>query len=423
MMFRNFIKAAPDYLSLKLSDFIGHFINLKTTDTFKNWIQYADYSKLMGYSCRSLFETCMRFLEKKDLVVATTPLHHTSFRNIIELHVQPENLHIIPFNDTYNGLGTLPKLDRCDIIVVTHLFGQDLNLTSLLEFKKKHNCIIIEDRVQGGTLDLKFSHDVVDIALYSMAMDKRPIALGGGIMHIRNNFRELIKYVRESVMDLPLEQVASRKKELLKKIPTYLLYNSRPFLYLFINIVNLLNRFNNDINLLNITQSYRKSNPGFSHNDFMLQPSNSLLKSMHENLGNYSFMEENYAKKSLYFMNCLPAEVRKFFFPWFKGNASLTPYNTIQVPESSIKHFLQYFNDHNMSVITNPTYKLFNFPNKFSQKDEQFNNGIIYLPSVANMKKFEIRYLASYIINFYMTYISAPSKSKTEKITPIQVIS
>lgn len=422
-MCRNFIKAAPDYLSLKLSDFIGHFINLNTADVFKNWIKYAEYSKLMGYSCRSLFETCMRFLEKEDIVVATTPLHHTSFRNILELHVKPKNLHIIPFNDTYNGLGTLPKLEKCDVIVVTHLFGQDLDLSLLEEFKKKHKCIIIEDRVQGGTLDLKFSHELVDIALYSMAMDKRPIALGGGIMHIRNKLEDLIKFVHETIMNLPLEQVSNRKKELIKKIPTYLLYNSRPFLYLFINFVNLLNRFNKDINLLSITQSYRKSNPGFSHDDFMLRPSNSLLKSMHENLNNYSVMEKNYTEKSLYFMNCLPAEIRRFFFPWFRGNASLTPYNTINVPESAAKHFLMYFNNHNMSVISNPTYKLFNFPNKFSLRDERFNNGIIYLPSVANMKEFEIQYLASYIINFYITYISVPSKGKTENANPIQVIS
>ena len=84
--------------------------------------------------------------------------------------------------------------------------------------------------------------------------------------------------------------------EMLKKIPTYFLYNSRSFIFLFIHLLKLLARFNKDITLLNITKSYRKSNPGFSHGDFMWRPSNSLLKSMYENFSNYSDMEKNYAK-------------------------------------------------------------------------------------------------------------------------------
>ncbi len=418
----NLIKAAPDYLSLRFGEFLGHFINLKTNKSYQNWIRYTKFTKLMGYSCRSLFETCMRFFDNEDLVIATSPLHHTSFRNIIEHHVQPENLHIIEFNDTYNGLGKIPNLTKCDIVVLTHIFGQDLDLSSLAEFKKKHNCIIIEDRVQGGPSDLKFSSEIVDISLYSMAMDKRPIALGGGYLNILNKHTDIIIFVKQSVANLPLEQVSTRYKEMLKKIPTYFLYNSRAFIFLFIHLLKLFGRFNKEITLLNITKSYRKSNPGFSHGDFMWRPSNSLLKSMYENFSNYSDMENNYAKKHLYFMECLPTTIQSYFFPWFKGNASLTPYNTILLKESLVDPFLAFFNNNNMSVITNPTYKLFNFPDKFSEKDEQFNNGIVYLPSLANMKEFEIRNLASYIIQFHKRFCS-PVSGNTKIIIPLQVVS
>ena len=33
---------------------------------------------------------------------------------------------------------------------------------------------MIEDRVQGGDFDKKFSNEFIDIALYSTGMDKKP---------------------------------------------------------------------------------------------------------------------------------------------------------------------------------------------------------------------------------------------------------
>ena len=113
-------------------------------------IEYEGYSRVLGYSCRSLFELILEHYKKEDLVVATTPLNHTSFRNIIERFVKPENIHIIEFNERYNELSKTPELEKCDLVIITHLFGQDLDLTILEEFKKKHDCLIIEDRVQGG---------------------------------------------------------------------------------------------------------------------------------------------------------------------------------------------------------------------------------------------------------------------------------
>ena len=58
-----------------------------------------------------------------------------------------------------------------------------------------------------------------------------------------------------------------------------------------------------------------------------------------------------------------------------------------------------------MSVIANPTYKCFNFQYENDGKDRNFNDGIVYLPSVANMKPFEIKMLADRIKEFYNNYI------------------
>ena len=53
--------------------------------------------------------------KKEDLVIVTTPIHHTSFRNIIELFVKPENIHIIKMNKSYNEIESLPEVETCDL--------------------------------------------------------------------------------------------------------------------------------------------------------------------------------------------------------------------------------------------------------------------------------------------------------------------
>ena len=79
------VKVVPDYLPLSSQEFVRHISNLMTTKKFKHWINYEKYTTIFGYSCRGLFEVCMKYYSSnKDLVVATTPIHHTSFRNIIE---------------------------------------------------------------------------------------------------------------------------------------------------------------------------------------------------------------------------------------------------------------------------------------------------------------------------------------------------
>jgi len=403
-MTRYIIKAAPDYLPLSAHEFVRHFSNLMTNKKYNLWVDYDKDTKIIGYSCRSLFEVCMMHYQKDDLVVATTPLHHTSFRNIIERYVKPENIHIIDLNDQLNDIVEVPELDRCDLVVITHLFGQDMDLSKLVEFKKKHNCIIIEDRVQGGSFDINYSHKVVDIATYSMAMDKRPIALGGGFMFVKNKYQKEIKAFKKIIAKLPEEKSSKRFKELLKKVPTMLLYNSRPFLYSFLSTLKLLNVFNKNITILNISKSYRKGNPGFSHFGYMLKPSKGLLKSMYENFNKHKRVERIYTAKYEYFIKCLKPKIVSIFFPWYKANTSLTPYNTIMIKEELVDQFLEFLNHYNMSGLPNPTYKMFNHSYKNDSRYMKFNNGIAYLPSIVNMTKQEIIFLSNKIKEFYKKY-------------------
>ncbi len=398
---RKTIKAAPDYLPVGFFPFFRHFFDLFTIKSFDLWMEYKDYTKQIGYSCRALFEACMYYYSKEDLVVATTPFHHTSFRNIIERFVKPENIHIIELNEEFNGTFRFPDIKKCDFIVITHLFGQDMDLSGLAEFKKKHNCLIIEDRVQGGTLDKKFSNESIDVAIYSMGMDKRPVALGGGFMYIKNEHQDLIKEVRRIVDISPTEKLGKRFVELLKKIPTYLFYNSRLFISLFIEILRIISFFNKNVSLLKFAKAYRTSNPGFSHSGYMLKPSNALLKSMYMNFDNYKNMEDLYTKKYRMFYDSLSPKVLKKFFPWYRGDPILTPYNTIQIEDQLVDQFLEFLTDYDISCIANPTYKRFNITYENIEKDIKFNDGIVYIPTPSNMKKWEIKHLAEKLEEFY----------------------
>jgi dTDP-4-amino-4,6-dideoxygalactose transaminase len=320
----------------------------------------------------------------------------------MERYVKPKNINIIDLNKSYTGVEGVPDVDRCDIIVVTHLFGQDMDLSKLKKFKEKHNCLVIEDRVQGGYYDKKFSDDIVDISIYSMAMDKRPIAMGGGYMYIRNDHNKIIKDLIRLIDELPREKSRKRFNDLLKKIPTILLYNSRSFLFSFLSVLNLLSRFNKNINILNVSKGYRKGNPGFSRVGYMLKPSRGLLKSMYENFHKYEEVEEIYSKKYDYFIKQFPPKLVKTFFPWYKGHAYLTPYNTILINEHLVDDFLEFFRDNDMSSLPNPTYKLFNHSYKNEERYKKFNNGITYIPCTVNMSIDEITFLTNKIKEFYV---------------------
>ena len=68
----------------------------------------------------------MEYFSKDDLVVAVTPIHHTSFRDITEKYVKPENIHLIELNSNYNEIKKMPEMEKCVLVIITHLFGQDM---------------------------------------------------------------------------------------------------------------------------------------------------------------------------------------------------------------------------------------------------------------------------------------------------------
>ena len=125
---------------------------------------------------------------------------------------------------------------------------------------------MVEDRVQGGTLKTPFSHSVVDIAFYSMGMDKRPCALGGGFVNIREGQENIRDNILERLSKLPKETRWGRCWEMIQKIPTYALYTYRPIYCL---VRDLLPWFG--ITLTGCSK-LPGNNPGFTHHNYLLKP-------------------------------------------------------------------------------------------------------------------------------------------------------
>jgi hypothetical protein len=383
------VSGVPDHITITLKEYIKLFINLLTKEKIDIYEENKEFIRIYGYSCRTLFELCMLYLHSNKIdKITATGLQHTSFKNIINKYIKDENLDILDYTDN------IRKIDKKDIknniVLITHLFGQDLDLSNLREEKEKNkNLLIIEDRVQGGSLNKVFSDDIIDISIYSMGMDKRPNSMGGGFINIRNNekFKLLINYLINKTRELKRETRIERLCNLIKKIPTFLIYNYNLFTSPLIYTISFLKYLNPNINTGTITRNYREINPGFTHDNYMKQPSYPLLKSIKENLNNHLKIEGVQAVKNNKYMNMLSNTIKNNNYPWYNGNNLLTNYNTIYMTNNKINNFINICNNKNICVIKNPTYKSLN------KKYETLCNNLIYLPSLNTLNDKEMNYL------------------------------
>ena len=254
---------------------------------------------------------------------------------------------------------------------------------------------MIEDRVQGGHLEKIFSYNFMDISIYSTGMDKKPCGLGGGFLCMNQETiqNKLYDYLELTIQNYPQEHFYDRFIFLIKKIPTYFLYNSKILIRI---ILMIFEYFDFDLHLF--SSKYRKINPGFSHDDYNKNPSNGTLKSIEMSFKNYKNIEELYIQKSTHFYKLLNTNTRETMIPLVNNKYTLTPYNTIIVKDRD--KIIKYFNKNRIPIIENPTYKMFNFVYKDSEKYQKFNDSIVYIPSLPIMNDSEIIYLAT-LINDY----------------------
>ena len=367
--------------------------------------------RLIGYSCRAMFHCLLEVLLelKPGLVVGITPLQHTSFRNIVENLVPAENIHVLRVDAALRAV--LPLERRCDVLVVTHVFGQDLDMSAL-------NCVrgvggapllVVEDRCQGGTLKQPFSHERVDIAINSMGMDKRPCALGGGFLDLRDGAlafegRPLLRPLIARVVGLPRERPAERLKSLLKKVPNWLLYNFRAVQRPVYILVDALTYAGLADGITSFGAAVRKVNPGFEHHNYMKRPSAALRKMIVAQLGEWRATEERIAARHAVFLAALGADAAREYMPWLREDASGAPqpnisvYNSVVVDARRADAFAAFAKRRGLLCIPNPTYVC---P---AANADAVTNGLVarlyYVACLSGISDASIRALAAHLLDF-----------------------
>lgn len=393
------IYAVPGSIQINIIDLVRYWLSLisekkdplvkdKLTRHYEN-----GYTTIYGYCCRQLFNTFIINIKNdqkyrnKDINIGVTPIHHTSFRDIIENNFPKENIHIFDIDEEYGNI-SIPddkKNIEYDIIVVTHLWGKYLNIDDIK--KKCKKALVIEDVVLAGKFKKEFNNNS-DLLFHSCGMDKRPCSIFGGYVHIKNEHQDIIENMVTSINNLELPT----KKEIFKKIYDttilYLLYNIR-----FIQNITKLVIYSTGYKLSDIIQQIRKNKPGFEHSNYMKCPTHLMIKINESIYDTQSKTEDLFIRKNRLFLSQFSKNNQKKYFPWNSNNIdSCLPYNAIYIDQIYHQKIINYFDSINTCIIKNPTYKTFNHSD---EKINKFLNNILYLPCLYNLKDNEIINIAA----------------------------
>lgn len=352
---------------------------------------------IYGYSCRSLFYTLLDVIVKKknnkNIKILVSPLHHTSWRNIIEYFFDDKQITVLPMNKTYNKVLVPEEIysKSYDICIITHMFGQDIDTTELS--KVNQDCLFIEDRVQGGTFSKKYSSPRFDMSLYSCGMDKTPCALGGGLLYYKSHYTDIADLIHNQVKTYKKETIQDRSIFLIKKIPTYILYNFRSLFYIFRLFIIFIG-----LDLQYCIKYYRKINPGFTHTNYNILPHDSTLNSIIYSMKNFRSIETEQVVSHTIYKGYL--DIYNLFdkhYPWCNGK-QLTIYNAVTV-ENKIQ-FITFCNNRYVPVLENPTYKLFTFEYSNKHIDNTFNDSIVFIPSIYNLPPNKLKQLSLLLMDW-----------------------
>ena len=362
-----------------------------------------DYDTVYGYCCRQLFNTFIQNMKNdinyknRTMNIGVSPIHHTSFRDILERNFAKENIHIFDIDENYEKI-TVPEEKKdidYDVIVITHLWGKYLDISDIKQTIK--GAILVEDVILAGEYEHEFNNSA-DLIFHSCGMDKRPSSLFGGYVHIKKNDDDrfnIKEHMLQSIQELPIPT----KKEVFKKTfdntILYLLYNVRCIQ----NMVKLF-LYVRGYKLSDVIQQIRKNKPGFEHSNYMREPTMLMLDINKSIYNTQQDTEKLFIKRNKLFLSQFTDKEISILFPWNRdfintnSHISCLPYNAVYIDEKYKQRCIDYFDRHNICIINNPTYKTFEHANK---EVKTFLDNIFYLPCVYNLTKQEIVHLSKYL--------------------------
>ena len=83
--------------------------SISRKDKLKEKYEFG-YTTIYGYCCRQLFNTFIINIKNdkkyinKEINIGVTPIHHTSFRDIIENNFPKKNIHIFDIDEKYENI-------------------------------------------------------------------------------------------------------------------------------------------------------------------------------------------------------------------------------------------------------------------------------------------------------------------------------
>lgn len=355
-----------------------------------------EYDTVYGYCCRQLFNTFIQNMKNdinyknRTMNIGVSPIHHTSFRDIIERNFEKENIHIFDIDENYEKITVSEdKKDILyDIVIITHLWGKYLDITDIKRNIK--GAILVEDVILAGEYEHEFDNKA-DLIFHSCGMDKRPSSLFGGYVHIKKNDDDFLN-IKEHMLQSIQELAIPTKKEIFQKTfdntLLYLLYNVR-----FIQNIVKLFLYVGKYRLSDVIQQIRKKKPGFEHNNYMRKPTKLMIDINKSIYNTQQDTEKLFIKKNKLFLSQFTDKEIFNLFPWNRrfidtnSHISCLPYNPIYINKNFQQLYIDYFDKHNICIIKNPTYKTFEHANI---EIKTFLDNIFYLPCIYNLTKKEI---------------------------------
>jgi len=274
-----------------------------------------------------------------------------------------------------------------DCVVLTQMLGRDYEYKWLAEWRKQNpNLLVINDRVQGGPLTQEDT-SCSDVTLYSVGQDKIPNTMGGGFGVIHHD-QELWNYMVEQMETLPFESAWERLVFVLKKIPTYAIYNWRwaaKVVEFFAMLAGLSRN--------GITDSYRKGNPGFMHGEYMIRPSPALIESfqalqIEHPFAKWEELQTECQAKITQFWSHIPEELHEKVA--VTGAKTSCSYFFVRVPDT--KQSRQIMADEGCLTIMNQTYLA------ADATSAQLVHNMITLPTLVPMTDEEVGRTAAAIV-------------------------
>ena len=266
---------------------------------------------VVGYSSRCLFDVFLSNLKGRKICV--TPFLHTGFQRIIEWNRY--ETYVIDVTDDCRLMEIdLEQLAGCDAVLITHIFGHQLDVDALITQAEHLNIPVFEDCVQAGFISAYQGHPKATISIFSGGQDKLPVSFGGGLGIVRSP--EAYAQLSDELALLPVDRGYQRWLHLVKKVPIILSYNTKWVLWLVMNLVAWFG-----IPSYAFAEKFRQNIPGFVHDrqQYLKQPSvYQLLSIQHSLERGYAGLEKLCRRGRNLFLTALQ-EKKARYLPWYQS--------------------------------------------------------------------------------------------------------